>query len=48
VFLGEDAEAVKLEIVAVELNQASLLVIHAMPMRRHLKERYEESKKWRR
>jgi hypothetical protein len=48
VFLGEDAEAVKLGIVAVELNQASLLVIHAMPMRRHLKERYEESKKWRR
>jgi hypothetical protein len=48
VFLGEDAEAVELEVVAVELNEARLLVIHAMPMRRHLKERYEESKKWRR
>jgi hypothetical protein len=48
VFLGEDAEAVELEVVAVELNEARLLVIHAMPMRRHLKERYEEPKKWRR
>lgn len=48
VFLGDDAEEVALEVMAVELEDESLLVIHAMPLRDRYQEQYKEAKKWRR
>lgn len=48
VFLGDDAEGVALEVMAVELKNESLLVIHAMPLRDRYQEQHEEAKKWRR
>lgn len=48
IYLGDDAGEVALEVMAVELEDASLLVIHAMPMRNRYRERYEEAKKWQR
>jgi len=47
-FLGEDREGVVLEVAAVELADATVLVIHAMSMRDRYAEMYEEMKKWRR
>lgn len=47
VFLGDDAEGVALEVMAVELEDESLLVIHAMPLRDRYREQYKEAKKWR-
>jgi len=48
VFLGDDAEGVALEVMAVELEGEGLMVIHAMPLRDRYREQYEEAKKWRR
>lgn len=48
VFLGDDEEGVALEVMAVELKDESLLVIHAMPLRDRYQKQYEEAKKWRR
>lgn len=48
VFLGDDAEGIALEVMAVELEDESLLVIHAIPLRDRYREQYEEAKKWRR
>ena len=48
VFLGDDAEGVALEVMAVELEGESLLVIHAMALRDRYREQYEEAKRWRR
>ena len=48
VFLGTDADGAALEVVAVELEDESLLVIHAMPLRARYRSRYEEMKRWRR
>ena len=48
VFLGDDAEGVALEVMAVELEDESLMVIHSMLLRDRYKEQYEEAKKWRR
>jgi hypothetical protein len=48
VFLGDDAEGIGLEVMAIELQDESLLVIHAMPLRDRYQEQYEEAKKWRR
>lgn len=48
VFLGEDAKGTALEVMAVELDDDSLLVIHAMPLRNRYRKQYEEAKKWRR
>jgi len=48
VFLGDDANGVALEIMAIELEDESLLVIHAMPLRDRYQEQYEEATKWRR
>jgi hypothetical protein len=48
VFLGEDAKGAALEVMAVELDDGSLLVIHAMPLRNRYRKQYEEAKKWRR
>jgi hypothetical protein len=47
VFLGDDEGGVALEVMAVELEDDSLLVIHAMPLRDRYREQYEEAKKWR-
>ncbi len=46
VFLGDDSDGVALEVLAVELEDESLLVIHAMELRRRYQGKYEEAKKW--
>ncbi len=48
VFLGDDEEGTALEVMAVELANDALLVIHAMPLRDRYRKQYEEAKKWRR
>lgn len=48
VFLGDDEEGIALEVMAVELEDDTLLVIHAMPLRDRYRKQYEEAKKWRR
>jgi hypothetical protein len=48
VFLGDDTEGFALEVMAVELEDESLLVIHAMPLRDRYRKQYEEAKRWRR
>ena len=48
VFLGDDAEGTALEVMAIELEDESLLVIHAMPLRDRYQQQYEEARKWRR
>jgi len=47
VFLGDDADGVALEVMAVALEDDSLLVIHAMPLRDRYRRQYEETKRWR-
>jgi hypothetical protein len=47
VYLGDDSGGTALEIMAVELESDSLLVIHAMPLREKYRRQYEEAKKWR-
>jgi len=47
VFLGDDEEGIALEVMAVELEENALLVIHAMPLRDRYREQYKEAKKWR-
>jgi hypothetical protein len=44
-FLGDDADGVALEVLAVELEDESLLVIHAMQLRRRYRGKHEEAKK---
>ncbi len=44
VFLGDDAQGTALEVMAVELEDGSLLVIHAMPLRDRYRKQYEEVK----
>lgn len=48
VYLGDDADGVSLEVMAIELEGGSLLVIHAMALRDRYREQYEEAKRWRR
>ncbi len=48
VYLGDDPDGTPLEVMAVELENESLLVIHAMPLRERYREHYEEAKEWRR
>lgn len=48
VYLGDDADGAALEVMAVELEDGSLLVIHAMALRDRYREQHEEAKKWRR
>ena len=47
VFLGDDPDGIALEVMAVELDNESLLVIHAMPLRGRYRKQYEEATKWR-
>lgn len=44
VFLGDDAKGTALEVMAVELEDGSLLVIHAMLLRDRYRKQYEEVK----
>ncbi len=48
VFLGDDEEGIALEVMAVELEEDALFVIHAMPLRDRYRKQYEEAKRWRR
>lgn len=48
VILGDDMNDVPLEVMAVELEDGGLLVIHAMPLRDRYRMQYEEARKWRR
>jgi hypothetical protein len=48
VFLGDDTDRIALEVMAVELDDENLLVIHAMPLRDRYQKQYEEATKWRR
>ncbi|MEZ5077593.1 MAG: hypothetical protein R2725_09135 [Solirubrobacterales bacterium] len=41
-------DGVALEAMVVELEDDSLLVIHAMPLRGRCQEQYEEAGRWRR
>jgi hypothetical protein len=46
-FLGDDAHDVPLEVIALEVGETDLLVIHAMKMRSQYQEPYEEALPWR-
>jgi len=46
VFLGDDEDGQPLEVVAVELDDGGLLVIHAMDMQERYRPLYEEAKRW--
>jgi hypothetical protein len=48
VLLGDDADGEALEVMAVELENESFLVIHAMPLRERYRKKYEEAKRWQR
>lgn len=45
-YLGDDEEGIPLEVMAVELEDGSLYVIHAMKLRKKYQAQYEEAKKW--
>jgi hypothetical protein len=45
VFLGDDAQGKPLEVMAIELPDGGLLVIHAMSLRSKYRQRYEETKR---
>ncbi len=47
VYLGDDADGRPLEVLAVEVSDGRLVVIHAMLLRNKYKLRYEEAKRWR-
>jgi hypothetical protein len=47
-FLGDDADGIPLEGVAVEMDEEEFLVIHAMALRDRHRWKYEEAKRWRR
>lgn len=47
VYLGDDSEGHPLEIIAVEVSEGDLLVIHAMTLRDKYKAQYEEAMRWR-
>lgn len=45
-FLGDDQEGRRVEVVGVELADGKLRVIHAMPMRPSYTDLYEEARAW--
>lgn len=47
-YLGDDANGVPVEVMAIELEDGDLLVIHAMPLRDRYRKQYEEAKRWQR
>lgn len=46
-FLGEDQQGKRVEVVGVELADGKLPVNHAMPMRPSYTDLYEEARAWR-
>lgn len=48
VFLGDDRGGMALEVMAVELANGDLLVIHAMPLRPKYRAQYQEALRWQR
>jgi hypothetical protein len=46
-FLGLDRHGVPLEVGAIELREGSLLVVHAMPIRRRYLDELREVMRWR-
>lgn len=46
VFLGEDPRRIPLEVIAVEVGEGNLLVIHAMELRLRYRKAYEEVRRW--
>jgi len=46
-FLGGDDDGAPLEVMAIELDSGDIYVIHAMPLRKKYRPRYEEAKRWR-
>lgn len=44
VYLGEDEDGQEVEVMAVELESGGLYVIHAMPLRKRYRTRYEEGR----
>ena len=46
-YLGDDESGVALEVMAVELEDGGLLVIHVMPLRKRYETAYGEAKRWR-
>ena len=46
-YFGDDADGIRLEVMAVELASGDLLVIHAMLLQDRYLSLYEEAKKWR-
>lgn len=47
-FLGDGPEGIAIEVIAIQLRDDRLLVIHAMQVRRRYRRQYEEARKWRR
>ena len=48
VYLGDDRGGVALEVMAVELANGELLVIHSMPLRSKYRDQYLEALRWQR
>lgn len=46
-YLGDDEDGREIEVMAVELEDDELFVIHAMRMREKYRDEYEEAKRWR-
>jgi hypothetical protein len=46
-YLGDDEDGTAIEVMAVELEDGDLFVIHAMPLREKYRIEYEEAKRWR-
>lgn len=46
-YLGDDQDGMALEVMAVELDDGALYVIHAMSLREKYRREYEEAKRWR-
>ena len=47
IYLGDDADGLALDVMAVELGPDELYVIHAMPLRKQYRAPYEQAKRWR-
>lgn len=47
IYLGDDEDGIAIEVMAVELDDGGIYVIHAMTLRKKYREQYEEAKRWR-
>jgi hypothetical protein len=46
-FIGDDMEGIPLEVMAVNLDDGTLYVIHSMPLRNRHLDQYKEVREWR-